>query len=382
MNDFDFISFLQIGVGVRTHNAGPNHCTKLKVYRPKTCGMLARSTENINLHLRPLTASISKTNLGPMDLAICWDYRTADPRDEPKPSTHIDGSNGSAAPAVFTLVKTPKTPADNEPTGRSAGVFSNTLGEESFFDKDIMHRKKNYFTTLLKEKSDSQCKCRNSAPASLAHNTNKAQCRSNSSPNLSVIAQASSQSNQPDKVLVCNYSKEHYHYRPVSHHSHYQHHHPHRHAQNAELNRKNSQVKEYLCGNNKPARINRLCDQNSNLQIPNTRIDIHKTKQKNPFRAGIPNSNASGTCTSFDSGCSSTSTASEFTSKTVKIPKPRDPYAKKNYVIDTLAPPFSCWKGGAGQGGYPEHWRLSSVYQQAYKPVEQRKRPLLATVFQ
>lgn len=345
----------------------------MKVYRPKTCGVLSRSTENINAYLRPQTALISKSMLGPMDLAIGWDYRPADPRDEPKPPPHIDGSNGSAAPAVFTLVKTPKT-AENENTGRSAGIFSNTLGQEGFFDKDIMHRKKQYFSTLLNDKTDSKCRCRNSAPAHLTRNRDNGQVRSTSTPNLSNIAQASSQSDRPDSILVCNYSKEHYHYRPVSHHHHHHHH------NEPKLGDKNARVKEYLCGKSKPVKIHRMCEQNLSHTINRPEI---KPKPKCPFKAGIPNSNSAGTCTSFDSGCStSTTTASEYTSKTIKIPKPKDPYAKKNYVIDTLAPPFACWKGGAGQGGYPEHWRLSSVYQQAYKPIEQRKRPLLATVFQ
>lgn len=366
---YEFIKLI-LGVGVRTHNAGPTHCTKLKVYRPKTCGVLSKSTENIYTHYRPQTTSVSKTNLGPMDLAICWDFRPANPRDEPKPPAHIDGSNGSAAPAVFTLVKTPKTPVENENTGRSAGIFSNTLGEEGFFDKDILHRKKQYFSTLLKDKTDEKCRCRNSAPAKLARNTDS---RSTSTPNLSIIAQPSCQSNQPDSVLVCNYSKEHYHYRPVSHHHHH-------HRKDSKLIDKNAHIKEYLCGKSKSVKINRICDQNVNETVKRPEI---KTKPKCPFKAGIPNSNSAGTCTSFDSGCSSsTTTASEYTLKTIKVPKPKEPYAKKNYVIDTLAPPFACWKGGAGQGGYPEHWRLSSVYQQAYKPVEQRKRPLLATVFQ
>ncbi|EDX17086.1 GD16286 [Drosophila simulans] len=67
--------------------------------------------------------------------------------------------------------------------------------------------------------------------------------------------------------------------------------------------------------------------------------------------------------------------------KVLVVPRPRQPYAKKNYDIETLVPPFQSQAGGAGQGGYPEHWRLASVYQHAYKPIDQRRRPLLQTVY-
>lgn len=64
----------------------------------------------------------------------------------------------------------------------------------------------------------------------------------------------------------------------------------------------------------------------------------------------------------------------------VKVPKPRAPFARRSYSIDTLAPPFSVWSGS--QQGYPEHWRLASVYQHSFKPLEARRKPLLASVYQ
>lgn len=133
-------------------------------------------------------------------------------------------------------------------------------------------------------------------------------------------------------------------------------------------------------GDNQKFKTQRMCQQENVPYLKEMKKDEYKTA----FKAGIPNSNSSGTCTSFDSGidCSSNSTSAPCIKAALKIPKPRNPFAKKNYSISTLNPPFSCFKGGAGQGGYPEHWRLASVYQHAYKPVENRKRPLLQTVFQ
>lgn len=321
--------------------------------------------------LRPKTAFNDKEKVGAMDLAICWDYRPLDPRDEPKPPTHIDGSNGSAAPAVFTVVKTPRPTNDENPaTGRSGGVFSNTIGEDGFFDKDIMLRNKNYFSAHLEKNTDRKCRCE-TRDANQRNSTSNV--RSKSSPNLSLMAQASDRSSPKENIIVCNYNREHYHYRPESHRQQLQ---PHPHHQHEKMRQMPKQQK---CERAKTT--NRLCEQNisaMNQSNPN----VSKVEYKCAFKAGIPKSNSSGICSSFDSCASNTATASDLTAKTIKIPKPRNPYAKKNYVIDTLAPPFACWKGGAGQGGYPEHWRLASVYQHAYKPLEQRKRPLLATVYQ
>lgn len=180
-----------------------------------------------------------------------------------------------------------------------------------------------------------------------------------------------SEASARDSIIVCNYNKEHYHYRPE-----------------ATKHRHRNPVKKHTCCQ-RTQRPQRLCEQN--LQKMNQQRQIAAcAKQQSPsakfkaaFKAGTVPSHSSGICSSLDhTSNGSTSTATEFITKVFKIPKPKQPYARKNYTIDTLAPPFACWRGGAGQGGYPEHWRLASVYQHAYKPIEQRKRPLLATVFQ
>ena len=339
--------------------AGPTHCTKLKVYRPKTCGVVPKPLDR--LKLRPHTCtSGEKEKMGAMDLAICWDYRPADPRDEPKRPAHIDGSNGSSAPAIFTLVKTPRDVLDQN-TGRSGGVFSNTLGDEGFFDKDIMRRNINKSAAL------NSCHCHRSTdnlisqkhtdnyrPQSLTRVTESElkHQRCKSSPNISQLANAGDYSSSADsqKEQKCN-----------NHHRHHRHH-----TKNKHANIKGTKI--------------RLCEQQYKEFQRNDQRPIQEYKQA--FKAGVPRSNSSGTCSSFDSGCNSSISSGTNCSKSVRIPKPRNPYVKKDYIIDTLAPPFACWRGGAGQGGYPEHWRLASVYQHAYKPVEQRKRPLLATVYQ
>lgn len=127
-------------------------------------------------------------------------------------------------------------------------------------------------------------------------------------------------------------------------------------------------------------RTPRMCQQENTPYVK----ELKREEYKKAFKAGIPKSNSSGTCTSFDSGIDMVSNSSSIPciKTALKVPKPRNPFAKKNYSITSLNPPFACFKGGAGQGGYPEHWRLASVYQHAYKPIETRKRPLLQTVYQ
>jgi len=92
----------------------------------------------------------------------------------------------------------------------------------------------------------------------------------------------------------------------------------------------------------------------------------------------VPKHNASGDFVGIEPGCGGGGGGG---GRVLVVPRPRQPYAKKNYDIETLVPPFQSQAGGAGQGGYPEHWRLASVYQHAYKPIDQRRRPLLQTVY-
>ncbi|XP_044255150.1 uncharacterized protein LOC123005450 [Tribolium madens] len=100
------------GVGWKGYPGfGPTRCTKLKVYRPKTCGFEPKKNDG-----RPSSVTsfdlkwrfIRRRKVSPIELAICWDLSPENPHDEPKPTPHIDGSNGSLAPAVFSLVHTPK----------------------------------------------------------------------------------------------------------------------------------------------------------------------------------------------------------------------------------------------------------------------------------
>lgn len=54
------------------------------------------------------------------------------------------------------------------------------------------------------------------------------------------------------------------------------------------------------------------------------------------------------------------------------VPRPRTPFARRAFCIDTLAPPFSV-VNGCRDADYPEHWRLMSVYQQSYRNPQKRR---------
>uniref|UniRef100_A0A1B0DIC6 DUF4812 domain-containing protein n=1 Tax=Phlebotomus papatasi TaxID=29031 RepID=A0A1B0DIC6_PHLPP len=340
---------LATGVGVKSYKAGPTQCTKMRVYRPKTCGVTPQPLDKAALGYRPHSSVTIKDKMGPMDLAICWDYRPSDPRDEPPRPTHIDGSNGSVAPAVFTLVKTPR---DNTPlaTGRSGGVFSSTMREEGFFDKDVLKQK-----TEMKNASilGRTCCCGEGGNRSRSALTMNVPADHSISRPKSVSRSAELQSSKP---LSRTYKSS---------------------PNLVELAERAQNECELVCIKHTPILVETKARSSAKPQRPMRLCEYTK-----PTAA----SNARLVRNDSDSGCgqsiSSNGSDKQRVRKTIKVPKPRDPYAKKNYNIETLAPPFACWRGGAGQGGYPEIWRLASVYQHAYKPVEQRKRTLLATVYQ
>lgn len=297
-----------------------------------------------------------------MDLAIYWDCKTKDPRDEPKPSVHIDGTNFSAGPAIFTMVKPPQKETVGD-INRPVGIFSNTLGEVEFFDRDVIRQSKQ------NKKQNSlgrpcTCKCKESQ----MNNNNTLlddeirRRRYSSSPNLTVLEKTHSSSDSHDE------------YR--------QNYHKFKHSADLKMPKttENNRIHEensLLAKKNK--RTNRMCRHfhESYLKTPT------KAEYKAAFKAGIPLSNSSGTCTSFDSGCSSIATTVDYRNNNKFIvPKPKHPYSKKNYIIDTLNAPFATYTDTKNQTGYPDHWRLASIYQHAYKPIENRKRSLLQTVFQ
>lgn len=331
---------------MKTYKAGPMHCTKLKVYRPKSCNILPKPLEYPE-KCESNYLSISNIDLDkikPMDMAIRWDYQL--PSEKQKFRMNFDPTNTAAA---FNLIKhsAPNTERSVH-VEHPGGVFANTNGEEGFFEKDILRRNKSYFASKLEKESHRFCQCKNLT----ADRALSAERRNLLPQNINRCSSSPNISNQ------CNPNKKFIPQKDVSNR-----------PKTSKPSSNESRIRTFL--------YSEKVFQNGNEM---NRTDMLKYEHKSSSRDS--RSDSSGVHSAVE--CCSRQSSSKSNAKkpnVFNIPKPRHPYTKKNYVIDTLAPPFSCWKGGAGQGGYPDYWRLSSVYQQAYKPIHQRKRPLLETVY-
>ncbi|XP_055525778.1 uncharacterized protein LOC129718749 isoform X2 [Wyeomyia smithii] len=332
-------------VGCKNYKAGPTKCTKYRVYRPKTCGVIPKPLSASGLNER-IPEFKKREKVCPMDLAIGWDYRT---KREPSRAMFMDGSKPSVAPPIFEVVEPPKD-LNLPNVVHSGGVFSNTLGEEDFFDRDIIRQHDEYTQNY---NLANRCKCNGSAkPRSAKSNRSGKSDRQNAD-----VAASGEQQQQlkADGGELPNLVQQ----RPKG---------------SPNVMQEGSRQRTPVDGKQKDNKIPRLC-QNAAPGDEFTYKVQHEFRCA--FKAGIPQSNSSGTVASFDSGISNCSQKHE--PKKLAVPKPREPYIKKNYIIDTLAPPFAFWKKGSG---YPDYWRLVSVYQHAYKPAEKRKYPLLKTVYQ
>lgn len=349
------------GIGYKGYKVGPTQCTKLKVYRPKTCGVLPKhldqSTMSDPINGEPIRLD---PKIGPMDLAIRWDYR---PKNrEPKLPKHIDGSN-DFVPAVFTLVHQKPEKENVMQFERAEGVFHNTQGEIDFFDRDLILKRKDH---QKKYEKGRECTCgtdvasftnvpgsdsitRKNRPKTTKSDSvvytsngfNGKRCKS--SPNLSLVANPRSVTEpgsittaveDPRKIPVSLMPRETKEQQKVMRQPRYA---------NTTIPRLCHQMRhDYERIMKKYFMTNEMVDENNNCPLI-----IEPPHQSNK-------------------------------AKVIYVPRPKQPYKKKNYQIDSLAPPFSSWTGRGDE--FPNHLRLASIYQQAYKPVESRKRRFLQSI--
>lgn len=328
------------GVGWKGYPGyGATRCTKLKIFRPKTSVNVEKIKDD-----RPNSVSsfdkkwrfIRQKKVTPIELAICWDLTPVDRNDEPKPPTHIDGSNGSQAPAVFSLVYTPKedeheniqAPKTFEP------LFDKVNGEEP---KHKCHRK--------------DCKSAWEIDHPICSSSKKSVSSSNSSnikrsKSAYNIDHRSSNGSCDSRGKCSKLSDKKQH--------------------KSSPNLTNSSSSYKYCSNecSKKSPSKRLCVA---CELKNVKLkDRPKSDYKMAFKAGVPNN-------------SKTVSSNAINKNFLKIPKQRDPYSSKDYNIKSLAPPFSFQSGKRHE--YPDHWRLASIYQHSYKPLHLRKQPLIESVF-
>ncbi|KAJ8674392.1 hypothetical protein QAD02_005654 [Eretmocerus hayati] len=205
-----------------------------------------------------------------MDLAICWET-PVDPVYEPRWPTHIDGSEGGPAPAVFNLVQ-------------------HTESETDVRDNSIPSQRANK-SDEDKEGEDTADLCRNLNGLHLQ--TTDPSATSNCA---GVGATARSKRARFNRHC-CNTQNQHQHYT-------------------ANSARPSSCLQKHGC-----QVIGRRCN-------------------------GLASNGSIG--------------------NKVRVPRPRTPYARRGFCIDSLAPPFSVVQG-CRDADYPEHWRLTSVYRQSYR---------------
>ncbi|XP_035732788.1 uncharacterized protein LOC118446351 isoform X1 [Vespa mandarinia] len=207
-----------------------------------------------------------------MDLAICW-QTPVDPIYEPPRSTHIDGSEGGAAPAIFELVQ-------GAPRSRCDQLRSN-----------------NY---------------------NVKHNNNK---------NREIYEMNFAKKDQDKR-----YNNSHQNQNNCKHHC------------------------KCMDSMNIQKSISRERSR-SQCSIRNSAV-ICENKEKNDPRLI---KSAVGITLGTESN-----NASRRLPQKIDVPRPKTPFAKRSFSIETLSPPFSI-VNGCRDTDYPEHWRLMTVYQQSYK---------------
>ncbi|XP_032678204.1 uncharacterized protein LOC116847377 [Odontomachus brunneus] len=220
-----------------------------------------------------------------MDLAICWET-PVDPVYEPRRSTHIDGSEGGSAPAIFALIQHTPVPKNRELLAHSQ--------EEGDHGKCGCAAEKEKPQTNSKSRDRCCCECLCDGMESIAV------------------------------------------------------------AEVAELAR-----------GRKPARANSV------LRITERRcaacVSEEEKKQRDPRLIKSAVGIALGTERKCDDVRRNGLPPAKMT-----VPRPRTPFARRAFCIDTLTPPFSV-VNGCRDADYPEHWRLMSVYQQSYRNPQRRR---------
>ncbi|KAL4711083.1 hypothetical protein ACJJTC_009454 [Scirpophaga incertulas] len=362
--------------------SGPTCCTKMRVHRPKTCDNKKGESEKEDQR-RPSTScpnlgSQYKKSMSLMDLAICWDFRPDDPKQEPKPPKHIDGSNGSKAPAVFTMVHTPKDEPE-ETVGHTNPIFNQNrpgddMGRHSvpYFEKDMTKEKRRNSCDVQycpQHSAYNEKPSKSTSRKSSTHSVKKGECDGIHGCGTPSDTSRKSSRDRPEKLDPI---KNAWGAKPK--------------AEQYDINRNRHSLESYEKTPLAQGKLEQSSPKGSQGSQRQTNSVASSTRHKNCLpcheKAPLETKSKEDYKFAFKAGNpNSVHTSSSGDSKGVKIPKMRNPYTKKNYTIPTLAPPFSIWRD-ANASGYPEHWRLASVYQHAYKPPEQRRKPLIESVYQ
>ncbi|XP_023317738.1 uncharacterized protein LOC106660296 isoform X1 [Trichogramma pretiosum] len=223
-----------------------------------------------------------------MDLAICWET-PIDQSYEPKKASHIDGSEGGPAPAIFTLV-------------------SHATSQTDVRDGCIPAMK-----------ADDDCSCEQGQT-----------CKK-------CIQKQQQHQQSVDGEDLC------------------------RNMDSIRLSNEPAQAKS------KRAMFNRHCATCNKGSAAKQRPSLHRVRSTASLEKV-----ACGQVVAKKTNGLPTHASHSYPKHGTQVPRPRTPYARRSFCIDTLAPPFSIVHG-CRDADYPEHWRLTSIYQQSYRsPVKMR----------
>ncbi|XP_048510218.1 uncharacterized protein LOC105684391 [Athalia rosae] len=293
-----------------------------------------------------------------MDLAICWDT-PVDPSYEPRKPVHIDGSDGGPAPGIFTLVQHPP------------GVSASDFYSPDFSRPRAASADPGKFERLVKAKPHptERHNCRTPCPEVCVNSHEKLSVDGRSWPEeddpmvrgrLNVLTGYKTEAEEEDDVAKaknllgestkCHLCKGFGEIRISE-------------ADQELAKRYTSSPKHQSRDRRKHVAYLRNCtaceqrkkDEEKDASRHKQRLALHSAAPRlthdDPKRNGLP--------------------------KSLNVPRPRTPFARRSFCIDTLTPPFSVVKG-CRDADYPEHWRLTSVYQQSYRPPRNHKTTTLS----
>lgn len=280
-----------------------------------------------------------------MDLAICWDA-PIDPTYEPRRPVHIDGSDGGPAPGIFTLVQHPAD--DSSSSGISSPNFFRpraASADPGKFERLVKapprHRRELCKTAFSKFSVDRET-VKSDSPAD-----DDPVARSRLELLTGYKADVEEAENAAEDPARCHLCEDFAELRISE-------------AESDLAKRYTSSPEHGIRDRRKHASYLRNCTA-CQLRRKDEEKEARKHRQRLALHSAAPKLDAGGD-RSRKNGLPSAA----------NVPRPRTPFARRNFCIDTLTPPFSVVKG-CRDADYPEHWRLTSVYQQSYRPPRNYK---------
>lgn len=231
-----------------------------------------------------------------MDLAICWET-PLDPVYEPRRPTHIDGSEGGTAPAIFAMIQHTPVPKNRELLSRGEGRDKcGCCARQDEAEKDT---------------GGNRCCGEHSCNELRGERRREKPSRSNSVPRIT-----------ERRCAACRGGKT---------------------EAETEFERRRRDPRLIRSAVGLALGIEEKRRPTTMTTTTITRIGEGDAARRN----GLPPAK-------------------------MTVPRPRTPFARRAYCIDSLAPPFSV-VSGCRDADYPEHWRLMSVYQQSYRNPQKRR---------